>query len=544
MKTTLQQLKKWIRLAESEHLEFKQAGRQFDSEKLTRYCVALANEGGGKLILGVTDKPPRQIAGTEAFPDVGKTQAQLLDRLHLRIDMEEIVHPDGRIVIVYVPSRPIGRPVEYRGAYWMRSHDALVPMTPEKLQQIFAEAEPDFSAQICKKATIGDLDRHAIETFRKRWHRRSGNDELLSISSEQLLEDAELLVDGGVTYAALILLGTRKALGIHLAQAEAIFEYRSKETSLPFQQRKEYRKGFFLYYDDLWNTINLRNDEYQYQDGLFMLTVPSFNELVIREAILNAVSHRDYRHAGSVFIKQYPTKIELVSPGGFPSGITPENILWKQHPRNRRIAEVFARCGMVERSGQGANRMFELCARESKQPPDYSGTDDYEVFLTLYGKVQDPRFLTFLEKIGRERQVSFEATDFITLDLINREEKLPQWARDRMQTLLKSGVVERIGRKYMLSRKYYEFVDRKGVYTRKRGLDRETNKQLLLKHITDNQKAGSRFSDLREVLPSLSRDQVQKLLAEMKRQMMITVVGKTSAARWYPHGTAKGQNDE
>ena len=99
MKTTLQQLKKWIRLAESEHLESKQAGRQFDSEKLTRYCVALANEGGGKLILGVTDKPPRQIAGTEAFPDVGKTQAQLLDRLHLRIDMEEIFHPDGLFML-------------------------------------------------------------------------------------------------------------------------------------------------------------------------------------------------------------------------------------------------------------------------------------------------------------------------------------------------------------------------------------------------------------------------------------------------------------
>jgi ATP-dependent DNA helicase RecG len=81
--------------------------------------------------------------------------------------VEEIVHPDGRIVVVHVPSRPIGRPVECRGAYWMRSHDALVPMTPEKLQQIFAEGDPDFSAQICKKATIDDLDDHAIETFRK-----------------------------------------------------------------------------------------------------------------------------------------------------------------------------------------------------------------------------------------------------------------------------------------------------------------------------------------------------------------------------------------
>ena len=178
--------------------------------------------------------------------------------------------------------------------------------------------------------------------------------------------------------------------------------------------------------------------------------------------------------------------------------------------------------------------MFELCARESKQPPDYSGTDDYEVFLTLYGKVQDPRFLTFLEKIGRERQVSFEATDFITLDLINREEKLPQWARDRMPVLLKSGVVERIGRKYLLSRKYYEFVDRKGVYTRKRGLNRETNKQLLLKHIRENSDSGSRQKELMQVLPALTMPQVQTLLRELKSEGKIYKVGITRAALWYP----------
>ena len=143
--------------------------------------------------------------------------------------------------------------------------------------------------------------------------------------------------------------------------------------------------------------------------------------------------------------------------------------------------------------------------------------------------------LTFLEKIGRERQVSFEATDFITLDLINRGQKLPHWAKERVPSLLKSGAIERIGRKLILSGKFYEFVDKKGVYTRKRGLDRETNKQLLLKHVKDNKNQGSQFRDLREVLPSLSRDQVKKILAEMKREKMIGVVGKTSAARWYPN---------
>ena len=87
--------------------------------------------------------------GTSAFTNIDKTRSQLLDRLRLRIDMEEVWHSDGRVVVVHVPSRPIGRPIEYRGAYWMRSGEALVPMTPDKLHQIFAEAEPDFSAQIC-----------------------------------------------------------------------------------------------------------------------------------------------------------------------------------------------------------------------------------------------------------------------------------------------------------------------------------------------------------------------------------------------------------
>ena len=77
--------------------------------------------------------------------------------------------------------------------------------------------------------------------------------------------------------------------------------------------------------------------------------------------LLNAVSHRDYRHPGSVFVRQFPRHIEIVSPGGFPPGITPENILDHQFPRNRRIAETFARCGLVERSGQGADRIVEEC---------------------------------------------------------------------------------------------------------------------------------------------------------------------------------------
>ena len=143
----------------------------------------------------------------------------------------------------------------------------------------------------------------------------------------------------------------------------------------PAQQRVELRQGFFSFYDELWNLINLRNDIQHFQSGLFVLDIPTFSERVVREAVLNAVSHRDYQLSGSVFIRQDPRRLVLESPGGFPVGITEHNILDRQLPRNRRIADIFAKCGLVERSGQGMNLMFELSIQESKPTPDFAGTD-------------------------------------------------------------------------------------------------------------------------------------------------------------------------
>jgi predicted HTH transcriptional regulator len=115
-----------------------------------------------------------------------------------------------------------------------------------------------------------------------------------------------------ISAVALILLGTHKALGRYLAQSEVIFEYRSTEAAGPANQRIEYRQGFLAWYEKLWETINLRNDRQHIQDGLFMLDIPTFSEATAREAILNAVGHRDYRNQGSVFIRQFPRCLEKI----------------------------------------------------------------------------------------------------------------------------------------------------------------------------------------------------------------------------------------
>ena len=524
------------RRSEDEHLEFKEARNQYDDDKLLKYCIALANEGGGVLILGVTNLRPRRVVGTAAFLNLEKVKHSLLLRLRLRVEVEELMHSDGRVVVFHIPPRPIGTPLNLEGAYWMRSGESLVPMTPDHLYRIFTEADVDFSANRCSGASLADLDPKALSAFQTRWGQKSGNLAIENLEPAQILADAGLLIDGEVTYAALVLLGSRKGLSRHLPQAEVIFEYRSSDSSVAFQQRKEYREGFLLFADDLWTTINLRNEVQHFQDGLFIWDISTFNELAIREALLNAVSHRDYRLPGSVFVRQYPHRIEIVSPGGFLPGITPENILWKQAPRNRLIADGLARCGLVERSGQGADRMFEESIKNGKREPDFARTDEHEVWLSLDGQVSDQRFLRYLERVSSETQATFRTDDLVALERVHRAEPLSEQLRDRIPALLKRGLVERAGRgKIILSQRLYGFLGEKGTYTRKRGLDRDTNKELLLKHIRDNSQLGTPLKDLLQVLPGQTREQVKGLMREIRDEgRAYPGGGKLRWVRWFP----------
>lgn len=237
--------------------------------------------GGGKIILGVTDRRPRKVVGTAAFDEPGRTEAGLHQRLTHRIPVEEMKLSEGRVLVVHVPGRLPGTAWHIDGRYLKRAGDDLATLGDAELRAIFAETGPDFSAQVCPAASLDDLSPAAIEVFRARWAQKTRDDRKHDWSDAQTLSNAELLIDGGLTYAALILFGTRQALGRHLAQAEVVFEYRSSEASGPAADRDEYREGFFAWHDALWTQINLRNDRQSYQNGLFRLDVPTFDEVQV-----------------------------------------------------------------------------------------------------------------------------------------------------------------------------------------------------------------------------------------------------------------------
>lgn len=537
MPTSVAQLQQWLLEPEGQRLEFKEAKQRYDFEKLLKYCVALANEGGGTMVLGVTDKRPRRIVGTQAFDAPERTEAGLHRRLGHRIPVEELRLPEGRVLVVHVPPRLPGTAWNVDGSYFKRAGDDLAPLADHELRAMFAEGGPDFSAQPCPGATLADLEPESIALFRDRWARKSGDLRKRDLNDQQTLRDAELLVEGDqVSYAALILFGTRAGLTRWLAQAELVFEYRSSEAAGPAADREEYRAGFFAWQDALWKKINLRNDRQSYQDDFFRMDLPTFDEVPVREAILNAVAHRDYRLGSSVFVRQFAKRLEVVSPGGLPPGITPENIIDQQNPRNRRLAEALGRCGLIERSGQGLNLMMESAVRQGKPLPSFAGTAAHEVRLTLEGGVRNPAFVRFMERLGEERLRNFSTLDYLALEQLEQGKVLSAELRERVPNLIAAGAVEAIGRgkgvRHILSKALYATLGAKGTYTRQRGLDRNTNKALLVAHLTQQSPQGAPLAELRQVLPTLPESAVRNLLRELRDEGKLTLRGERRWARW------------
>ncbi len=538
MAVTLADLDRWLASKETEHLEFKEAKNGFSADDLRRYVVAIGNEGGGHLVLGVTNKIPRAVVGTNAFENPQKAERTLHDKFRRVVRCTELPHADGRVVVFEIPSREIGSALDLDGQYLMRLGESVVPMPPERLRAILSETVPDFSAEPNRNATTTDLDPAAVARLVELWAKKTGDETKRALGDAQALADLGLVRDAQITNAALILLGKPDSLRRHLADAEIIFEYRSSDGAIEHAVRREWRAGFLLVMDEVWQAVSARNDIQHMQEGFFIRDIPVQREDVVREAILNGVCHRDYRQGGSVFVKQWPRRLEVASPGGLPSGVTVENIVTQHRPRNRLLAEVLQQIGLVERSGQGMDKMFRRSIADGKMPPDFTGTDAHNVVVTLHGEVQDPRFIRYLERVGQEKLATFSTLDFLTLDHVRRGIPVPDFCAPRVSALLHLGVIERAGKKLILSQSLYSFLGERGKYTRAKGLDRDTQKALIEKHLREVAgEEGAALEEICQVLgPATGSRSVQRLLNDMKEEGRVVMTGRTRSARWFAVG--------
>lgn len=533
--TSIEEFDAWLKQMEGTRLEFKTAASSFSADKdLPDYCAALANEGGGKLVLGVS--PDRRVVGTKAFQGThNRLPHALLTKLKIRIDVEELLHPKGRVLIFHVPPHPPEQPVRSTGkyAYPMRAGESLVEMDLMTLKALLNETSPDFSGLIVPAFTVMDLDETAMRNFRKMWAQKANRLDYRDFTDDKMLKNIGLLTGQGLNYAALVLLGKKEKIDRLLPGSEIIFEWRQDAKKIPHDYRVNWREPFFKIFDEIWNTVNARNLRMPFQEGLFQREVYAFSEKPIREALLNAVAHRDYTiFSQSIFISASPEAFVIESPGGFLPGITPENVLYKREWRNRCIAETLEKAGLVERAGQGMDDIFENTIREGKGLPDLSGSDAFTVQLRIPARVKDKNFILFLEKITKEKQITLSFEEIYELEKIREEQPV---ARPRFkEKFLQAGIIEKTGRtrgtKYLLAHQYYTREGKPGVYTRLVGLSRNQKKELILNHLWKNKKGC--MKDFQDVFPDLRRSDIHNLLQELKKAGQIVRVGTRQSGYW------------
>lgn len=404
-----------------DHIEFKEAkhnypfsGGSHSDVKVRRKCVlgyivAFANEKGGRLVLGMADKLPHEVVGTDFAKDkVGELEDEIYRRLYIRVHCKELYDDKGkRVLVINIPSRPIGKALRFEGVPLMRVGESLREMDDQEYFSILQEQDPDFSAHICKGLTLGDLSDEAIANMRRLIHEKRRKPEVLTIPLNQLLSDLNLFGEEGLTYAALILLGKREAIKEHLPQNNIIVEYRVSENQTRYSARQEFSEPLFTCIDKLWNYINQDAINPIIHIDAFpqILDIPSYTEETIREAILNSIQHRSFQMGGDIMIKISPESFEVSNSGGFPYGVNQGNILTvNSSPRSRRLAEVIEKAGLIERSGQGVDIMYENCIAEGRPMPDYSQSDDFQVKLRIESRIENPQLRNFLLGLRSNRK--------------------------------------------------------------------------------------------------------------------------------------------
>ena len=429
-------------MKESEdHIEFKEAKRDFNFDggkhtdpKERRHCIlgyvaALANERGGRLVFGMKDHRPHDVVGSVfAVGEIGALEDEIYKRMQIRVRIEEVYEPSAeaqdrkRVLIFNVPSRPIGKTLRYEGVPLMRTGESLREMDDPELFKILSEQEPDFSAKPCDGLTIDDLDPKAIEVMKLKYAEKNENPGFESVSDQQALTDLDLIENGKLNYAALVLLGKTKAIRKYMPQNNVVIEYRTDPASIQYDDRIEVQQPLFLAIDSIWSYINQPslNRQVHISEGAYIFDIKLLNRDTIREAVLNAITHRSMIVQNDVVIKQSPAELTITNAGGFPIGVDKSNVLTvNSTPRSKRLAEVLQKTGLVEKSGQGVDKMFTNCIMEAKPLPDFSATDNYQVSLTLRTEIRDLPFLVYIRQEQQKRPEHHKLNVFQLMAIYN-----------------------------------------------------------------------------------------------------------------------------
>lgn len=507
---------------ESEFLDFKPwQGPKEDLKLACEYAACFANAGGGVVVFGVADRVrgrAQAIHGVRGH-DLDVFRRGIFDgtRPGVAAEVFELDVPEGtgKLLVVRVEeggSKPYGTAA---GLFKQRIGKNCMPLDPVSFQRSqVRSAAVDWSGAPAAGVALKDLDPLQIERARQVLRSKAPSSGLLELPDEAFLSGLEALRDGQVTHAGLLLFARREVLAQRCPQAQFHYVLHDGETSVA---RNDIDRLPLLEAVDRMEQVftGPLNPEKEIELGLFKLRVPQFPLEGVREAVLNALTHRDYLNPGEVLVRHSTGELVVTSPGGFVAGITPDNILRHEAvPRNRTLANALVKLRLVESSGIGRRRIFRSALVYGKRRPEYQ-TDGHSVTLRMFNREAHDalaRLIARLDAQGAEVALdqllvldAMLGQDFID---IGQAAQVLQLGKDDSRRVLEAmclpplSLLERRGHTaaatFHLSKGVAKDLKGKAAYTRTRGLNPIRYAEMVREYLRDHRQIEN--AEVRELL--------------------------------------------
>jgi len=546
-------------------LDFKPwQGPKEDMKVAVEYAVAFANAEGGVIVFGVADRTRGRAAAIHGATgyDLDTWRRGIFDsvRPHMSVGVEELPVPEGtgKLLLVRVPKGADPPYGTAQGLYKRRVGKNNMPMDAQEfLRGRVSTGAVDWSGQPAEGVEVNDLDPVEIARARNVARRLKPESDLSKLSDQEVLVGLGAVRGDRVTHTGLLLFGREDVLAQRCPQHLVQYTYQTSETDVA--RNDLYRFGLLSALDRIEQAFTgPTNPEQELSVGLYKLRIPAFPIDVVREAVLNAVTHRDYGDPGKVLIRHTPKELIVTSPGGFLAGITPQNILRHEAiPRNPMLALAFVKLGLVESTGVGRKRIFIPMLSYGERVPVYE-TDGLRVVLRIFDGTFDARMAALVvqwRQEGREVDLdgllvlSFLASNAF-IDTASAADLL-QLPRESARTVLdqlaqpKSGILERRGRTkaatYHLTKSVTKDLLGKAAYTKTRGLDPIRYAELVRTFVADHGAITPR--ECRELLglgeSQTARVEVSRLLKACSEgaDAFLNREGKPPKVRYLPRET-------
>lgn len=534
---------------ENEVVEFKAAKNSFDIDDLGKYFSALSNEANLRerdcawIVFGVENKK-HEITGThfkEGEMALNKLKQDMSQHTTDNLIFREIVplFVDGKRVLLFkVPATPRNIVMHWKGIAYARDGESLKPLNQAKRDEIRHQSPiPDWTAQLVPNATIADLDELAIATARvmyKKVHASNiSGEEVDNWNVEEFLSHSNMMRDGQITRAAILLLGKPMSLDkIHPAVAQITWTLQDDDEIV--EDYEHFTIPFLLTVDKV--LAKIRNKTMRELPGgtLFPDTMKQYDDYTIREAMHNAIAHQDYTLQQRIVFVESPGKLYYGNGGTFIPG-TIEHALEHKGPqlhyRNECLCKGMVHFNMIDTVGRGIKKIYTEQRNRFFPMPDYDiDKKNRTVGVTIYGKMLDEKYSALL-KSGSQLTLK----ECIWLDAVQKHRPI---TKEAMEHLKERKLIEGRGAGLTISLGVARLTHQVGQYTKNKGLAFDALKKLILQLAYNAGEMGFKraeaFEALENSLPNKKNHNAKlvylgRILVKMSEEGLLKPIGRT----WY-----------